>query len=137
MCLARFYVRSPYRQGRQSHDLPQVSPGQAIALKRNGEGGPRQNITTYGNTVSIFGLRDDISERWSFDIQGVIDGGEALQRYTANSTFVLETGRQRILQAVLRQCLDLRRQPGLVPGRLVAVHDAFAGHLVDHRDRFL
>ena len=135
------------------------------SLKRNVEGGPRQNITTYENTVSIYGVRGDIGERWSFDvsyqssdveytseyrndlsvmainraidvisvngtptcvaalngsdpacipynlfqgglpgddgIRGVIDGGEALQRYIANSTFVLGTGRQRIVQAVL------------------------------------
>ncbi|MCY3813560.1 MAG: TonB-dependent receptor [Gammaproteobacteria bacterium] len=135
------------------------------SLKRNVEGGPRQNITTYENTVSIYGVRGDLGERWSFDIsyqssdveytseyrndlsvmainraidvvsvngtptcvaalngsdpacipynlfrggmpgdggiQGVIDGGEALQRYIANSTFVLGTGRQRIVQAVV------------------------------------
>ena len=135
------------------------------SLKRNVEGGPRQNITTYENTVSIYGVRGDIGERWSFDIsyqssdveytseyrndlsvmainraidvisvngtptcvaalngsdtacmpynlfqggrpgdggiQGVIDGGPELQRYIANSTFVLGTGRQRIVQAVL------------------------------------
>ncbi|MCY4013199.1 MAG: TonB-dependent receptor [Gammaproteobacteria bacterium] len=135
------------------------------SLKRNVEGGPRQNITTYENTVSIYGARGDIGERWSFDIsyqasdveytseyrndlsvmainraidvisvngtptcvaalngsdpaclpynlfqgglpgdggiQGVIDGGPELQRYIANSTFVLGTGRQRILQAVV------------------------------------
>ena len=135
------------------------------SLKRNVEGGPRQNITTYENTVSIYGLRGDIGERWSFDIsyqssdveytseyrndlsvmainraidvisvngtptcvaalngsdaacmpynlfqggrpgdggiQGVVDGGPELQRYIANSTFVLGTGRQRIVQAVL------------------------------------
>ena len=135
------------------------------SLKRNVEGGPRQNITTYENTVSIYGVRGDIGERWSFDIsyqssdveytseyrndlsvmainraidvisvngtptcvaalngsdaacmpynlfqggrpgdggiQGVVDGGPELQRYIANSTFVLGTGRQRIVQAVL------------------------------------
>ena len=135
------------------------------SLKRNVEGGPRQNITTYENTVSIYGVRGDLGERWSFDIsyqssdveytseyrndlsvmainraidvisvngtptcvaalngsdtacipynlfqggmpgdggiQGVIAGGEALQRYIANSTFVLGTGRQRIVQAVV------------------------------------
>ena len=135
------------------------------SLKRNVEGGPRQNITTYENTVSTYGVRGDIGERWSFDIsyqssdveytseyrndlsvmainraidvisvngtptcvaalngsdaacmpynlfqggrpgdggiQGVIDGGPELQRYIANSTFVLGTGRQRIVQAVL------------------------------------
>ena len=135
------------------------------SLKRNVEGGPRQNVTTYENTVSIFGLRGDIGERWAFDIsyqasdveysseyrndlsvtainraidivsvngtprcvsalngtdtacmpynlfrgglpgdggiQGVIDGGAELQRYIANSTFVLGSGRQRIGQAVV------------------------------------
>lgn len=135
------------------------------SLKRNVEGGPRQNITTYENTVSIYGVRGDLGERWSFDIsyqssdveytseyrndlsvmainraidvisvngtptcvaalngsdaacmpynlfqggrpgdggiQGVVDGGPELQRYIANSTFVLGTGRQRIVQAVL------------------------------------
>ena len=135
------------------------------SLKRNVEGGPRQNVTTYENTVSTYGVRGDIGERWSFDISyqssdveytseyrndlsvmainravdvisvngtptcvsalngtdaacmpynlfqgglpgdggigGVIDGGAELQRYIANSTFVLGSGRQRILQAVV------------------------------------
>ncbi len=34
-------------------------------------------------------------------IQGVVDGGEELQRYIANSTFVNGTGEQRIFQAVV------------------------------------
>ena len=135
------------------------------SLKRNVEGGPRQDITTYENTVAIFGVRGDITDRWGFDvsyqasdvdysseyrndlsvtainravdvvsvagvptcvsalngtdtacipynlfqgglpgdrgIQGVIDGGPELQRYIANSAFVLGSGRQRILQAVV------------------------------------
>ncbi len=135
------------------------------SLKRNVEGGPRQNITTYDNTVSIFGVRGEIIPNWTYDvsyqlsdveygseyrndlsvtainravdvvsingtptcvaalngsdaacipynlfqggkpgddgIQGVIDGGPALQQYIANSTFVRGTGKQRILQAVV------------------------------------
>ena len=135
-----------------------------VSLKRNVEGGPRQNVTTYENTVSIFGLRGDIANGWNYDvsyqlsdveytseyrndlsvtainraidvisvngtptcvaalngtdaacipynlfqgglpgdggIQGVIDGGAELQQYIANSTFVLGTGEQRIIQAV-------------------------------------
>ena len=34
-------------------------------------------------------------------IQGVIDGGEELQQYIATSTFVLGTGKQRLVQAVV------------------------------------
>ena len=135
-----------------------------VSLKRNVEGGPRQNVTTYENTVSIFGLRGEIANDWNYDvsyqlsdveytseyrndlsvtainraidvisvngtptcvaalngtdaacipynlfqgglpgdggIQGVIDGGAELQQYIANSTFVLGTGEQRIIQAV-------------------------------------
>ena len=134
------------------------------SLKRNVEGGPRQNVTTYENTVSIYGLRGEIANGWIYDvsyqlsdveytseyrndlsviamnraidvisvngtptciaalngtdascipynlfsgglpgdggIQGVIDGGAELQQYIANSTFVLGTGKQRIIQAV-------------------------------------
>ena len=38
------------------------------SLKRNVEGEPRQNHTTYENTVSIYGLRGDIAGRWSYDL---------------------------------------------------------------------
>ena len=38
------------------------------SLKRNVEGGPRQNITTYDNTVSIYGLRGDIANGWTYDV---------------------------------------------------------------------
>ena len=135
------------------------------SLKRNVEGGPRQNITGYDNVVQVYGLRGDLSPTWSYDIsyqlseveysseyrndlsvvaitraidvinvggvptcvsvlngadgscipynlfqggmpgdagiQGVIDGGAALQQYIANSTFVNGTGEQEILQAVV------------------------------------
>ena len=135
-----------------------------VSLKRNVEGGPRQDVTTYENTVSIYGLRGDIANGWIYDvsyelsdvdytseyrndlsviamnraidvisvngtptcvaalngtdtscvpynlfqgglpgdggIQGVIDGGAELQQYIANSTFVLGTGKQRIILAV-------------------------------------
>ena len=135
------------------------------SLKRNVEGDPRQNITTYANTVSIYGLRGDIANGWIYDvsyqlsdieytseyrndlsvtainraidvirvnetpmcvaalngtdpdcipynlfqgglpgdggIQGVIDGGEELQRYIASSTFVRGTGKQSIVQALV------------------------------------
>ena len=134
------------------------------SLKRNVEGGPRQSVTTYDNTVSIYGLRGEIANGWTYDvsyqlsdveytqeyrndlsviamnraidvisvngtptcvaalngtdpscipynlfqgglpgdggIQGVIDGGAALQQYIANSTFVRGTGEQSIVQAV-------------------------------------
>ena len=135
------------------------------SLKRNVEGGPRQNITGYDNVVQVYGLRGDLAPTWSYDIsyqisevefsseyrndlsvtaitraidvinvagtptcvsalngadsacipynlfqggmpgdagiQGVIDGGDALQQYIANSTFVNGTGEQQILQAVV------------------------------------
>ena len=134
------------------------------SLKRNVEGGPRQSVTTFDNTVSIYGLRGEIANGWTYDvsyqlsdveytqeyrndlsviamnraidvisvngtptcvaalngtdtscipynlfqggmpgdggIQGVIDGGAALQQYIANSTFVRGTGEQSIVQAV-------------------------------------
>ncbi len=136
-----------------------------VSLKRNVEGGPRQNVTTYENTVSILGLRGDIAWGWTYDlsyqlsdveftseyrndlsvtainraidvisvngtptciaaldgtdascipynlfqgglagdggIQAVIDAGDELQQYIATSTFVLGTGEQRIIQAVV------------------------------------
>ena len=146
------------------------------SLKRNVEGGPRQNITGYDNVVQVYGLRGDLAPTWSYDIsyqisevefsseyrndlsvtaitraidvinvagtptcvsalngadsacipynlfqggmpgdagiQGVIDGGDALQQYIANSTFVNGTGEQEILQAVVSG------QSGIViPGR--------------------
>ncbi len=37
------------------------------SLKRNVEGGPRQDVTTYENTVSIYGLRGEIANGWTWD----------------------------------------------------------------------
>ena len=38
------------------------------SLKRNVEGGPRQDITTFDNTASIFGLRGEIGGGWTYDV---------------------------------------------------------------------
>lgn len=135
------------------------------SLKRNVEGGPRQDVTGFDNIVQSYGLRGEFAETWNYDvsyqlseieysseyrndlsvtaitravdvvnvngvptcvsalngtdaacipydlfsggmpgdegIQGVKDGGEELQRYIANSTFIRGSGEQRILQAVV------------------------------------
>ena len=135
------------------------------SLKRNVEGGPRQDVTKFDNIVQVYGLRGDFAETWSYDlsyqrseidysseyrndlsvtainravnvisvggtptcvaaltgadtacipynlfsgglpgddgIQGVIDGGDELQSYIANSTFVKGSGEQEIIQAVV------------------------------------
>ena len=135
------------------------------SLKRNVEGGPRQDVTTYDNTVQVYGVRGEFAETWNYDvsyqlseveysseyrndlsvtaitraidvinvggvptcvaalngtdsacipynlfsggmpgdagIQAVTDGGEDLQRYIANSTFINGSGEQRIFQAVV------------------------------------
>ena len=135
------------------------------SLKRNVEGGPRQNITQFDNVVQVYGVRGRLRGTWRYDIsyqfseveysseyrndlsvtaitraidvisvsgtptcvsalqgaddacipynlfggglpgdagiQAVIDGGDDLQRYIANSTFVNGTGEQAILQAVV------------------------------------
>ena len=155
-----------------------------VSLKRNVEGGPRQNVTTYENIVSILGLRGEIARGWTYDlsyqlsdveytseyrndlsvtainraidvisvngrpvcvasltgtdsscvpynlfqgglpgdggIQAVIDGGEELQQYIATSTFVLGTGRQRIVQAVVSG-----ESPLAVPGAPGTISAAF------------
>ena len=154
------------------------------SLKRNVEGGPRQDVTTFENTVAIYGIRGELPQGWNYDvsyqlsdvaytseyrndlsvvamnraidvisvngtpmcvtalngtdgacipynlfsggmpgdagIQGVIDGGPALQQYIANSTFVRGTGKQRILQAVVSGEL-----PFTLPNTVSAVSAAF------------
>lgn len=135
------------------------------SLKRNVEGGPRQNITTFDNVVQVLGVRGEFGGTWDYDvswqlseveysseyrndlsvtaitravdiisvggtptcvsvlngtdaacmpynlfsggmpgdagIQAVADGGDELQRYIANSTFVNGTGEQEIFHAVV------------------------------------
>ncbi len=39
-----------------------------VSLKRNVEGGPRQDITTFENTATIFGLRGEIANGWTYDV---------------------------------------------------------------------
>ena len=38
------------------------------SLKRNVEGGPRQNVTTFSNVVSSVGVRGDIAAGWTYDV---------------------------------------------------------------------
>ena len=52
-----------------------------VSLKRNVEGGPRQNVTTYENTVSIFGLRGDIANGWNYDVSYQLSDVEYTSEY--------------------------------------------------------
>ena len=38
------------------------------SLKRNVEGGPRQNITSFDNVVQVYGLRGEFADNWSYDL---------------------------------------------------------------------
>ena len=51
------------------------------SLKRNVEGEPRQDITTYDNTVSIFGLRGDIANGWTYDVSWQLSDVEYTSEY--------------------------------------------------------
>ena len=55
------------------------------SLKRNVEGGPRQDITTFDNTVSIYGLRGEIAHGWIYDVSYQLSDVE----YTAKPSRVL------------------------------------------------
>ena len=150
------------------------------SLKRNVEGGPRQNITSFDNVVQVYGLRGEFADNWSYDlsyqmadveytseyrndlsvtairravdvinvggtptcvsslngtdsscipynlfsgglpgdagIQAVIDGGQELQSYIANTTFILGTGEQRLFQAVVsgQSGISIPGAPGFI-----------------------
>ena len=51
------------------------------SLKRNVEGDPRQNITTFDNTVSIYGLRGDIAASWIYDVSYQLSNVEYTSEY--------------------------------------------------------
>ena len=51
------------------------------SLKRNVEGGPRQDITTFDNTVSIYGLRGDIANGWIYDVSYQLSDVEYTSEY--------------------------------------------------------
>ncbi len=51
------------------------------SLKRNVEGGPRQDITTYNNTVSVYGLRGDIANGWTYDVSYQLSDVEYTSEY--------------------------------------------------------
>ena len=52
-----------------------------VSLKRNVEGGPRQNVTTYENTVSIYGLRGEITNGWTYDVSYQLSDVEYTSEY--------------------------------------------------------
>ena len=51
------------------------------SLKRNVEGEPRQDITTYDNTVSIYGVRGDIANGWIYDVSWQLSDVEYTSEY--------------------------------------------------------
>ena len=51
------------------------------SLKRNVEGGPRQDITTYDNTVSIYGLRGEVGGGWTYDVSYQLSDVEYTSEY--------------------------------------------------------
>ena len=51
------------------------------SLKRNVEGGPRQSITTYDNTVQIYGLRGEIANGWTYDVSYQLSDVEYTEEY--------------------------------------------------------
>ena len=51
------------------------------SFKRNVEGDPRQNHTTYDNTVTIYGLRGDIANGWTYDVSWQFSDVEYTSEY--------------------------------------------------------
>ena len=51
------------------------------SLKRNVEGGPRQDVSTYDNTVSIYGLRGEIANGWIYDVSYQLSDVEYTSEY--------------------------------------------------------
>ena len=51
------------------------------SLKRNVEGEPRQDILSYGNTVSIIGARGDIANGWTYDVSYQLSDVEYSSEY--------------------------------------------------------
>ena len=51
------------------------------SLKRNVEGGPRQSVTTYDNTVQIYGLRGEVADGWTYDVSYQLSDIEYTQEY--------------------------------------------------------
>ena len=51
------------------------------SLKRNVEGGARQDVTTYDNTVSIYGLRGEIANGWIYDVSYQLSDVEYTSEY--------------------------------------------------------
>ena len=52
-----------------------------VSLKRNVEGGPRQSVTTYDNVTSVYGLRGDITDSWTYDVNYQLSEVDYVQEY--------------------------------------------------------
>lgn len=51
------------------------------SLKRNVEGLPRQSIRSYDNVTQVFGVRGDISDTWSYDLNYQLSEVEFAEEY--------------------------------------------------------
>lgn len=51
------------------------------SLKRNVEGGPRQDITTFENTVAIYGIRGELPNEWNYDVSYQLSDVEYTSEY--------------------------------------------------------
>ena len=51
------------------------------SLKRNVEGGPRQDITSFDNVVQVYGLRGEFADNWSYDLSYQMSDVEYTSEY--------------------------------------------------------
>ena len=108
------------------------------SLKRNVEGGPRQDIRTYDNTVSIYGLRGEIGDGWTYDVSYQLSNVEFTSEYR-NDLSVIAMNRAidvisvngtptcvTALNGTDSACIPYNLFSGGLPGNggIQAVHDA-------------
>ena len=51
------------------------------SLKRNVEGAPRQSITNYDNVTQVFGVRGDITDSWTYDVNYQLSEVDYINEY--------------------------------------------------------
>ena len=52
-----------------------------VSLKRNVEGGPRQSIRTYDNVTQVYGVRGDITDSWTYDVNYQLSEVDYVEEY--------------------------------------------------------
>jgi iron complex outermembrane recepter protein len=89
---------------------------QLILARRNVEGGPRQDNYTHTTYRGVLGLRGEITEGWTYDVDGTFSQTRSLDFHTNDtSTNLMQNALLAVKNPVTGAITCMGNQPGCVP----------------------